>query len=42
MINKSNASTKEILDVIDYVKKEVYNKYKVKLEEEVRIIGEDN
>ncbi|EDS71894.1 UDP-N-acetylmuramate dehydrogenase [Anaerofustis stercorihominis DSM 17244] len=42
VINKSNASTKEILDVIDYVKKEVYNKYKVKLEEEVRIIGEDN
>lgn len=42
VINKSNASSKEILDVIDYVKKEVYNKYKVKLEEEVRIIGEDD
>lgn len=41
VVNKGNASAKEILEVIDYVKKAVYNEYKVKLEEEVRILGED-
>jgi len=41
VVNKNNAKTKDILDVIDYVKKEVYNKNKVILEEEVRIIGQD-
>lgn len=41
IINKDNASAKDILDLIDYVKKEVKNKYNVELTPEVRIIGED-
>lgn len=42
IVNKNKAKSKDILEVIDYVKKEVYNKYKIQLEEEVRIIGKDS
>lgn len=42
IVNKNKAKSKDILEVIDYVKNEVYNKYNVKLEEEVRIIGKDS
>ena len=38
---KGNASSKDILTIIDLVKTVVYNKYKVDLEPEVRIIGEE-
>jgi len=41
IINKGNASSKDILTIIDLVKTVVYNKYKVDLEPEVRIIGEE-
>lgn len=41
VINENNASTNDILAVIEHVKKEVFDKYHVRLEEEVRIIGKD-
>ncbi len=41
VINENNASTNDILAVIEHVKKEVFGKYHVRLEEEVRIIGKD-
>ena len=42
IVNKNKAKSRDILEVIDYVKKEVNNKYNVMLEEEVRIIGKDS
>ena len=42
IVNKNKAKSRDILEVIYYVKKEVYNKYNVMLEEEVRIIGKDS
>ncbi|HOD93857.1 MAG TPA: UDP-N-acetylmuramate dehydrogenase [Clostridia bacterium] len=41
IINKGNATSKDILSIIDLIKTVVYNKYKVDLEPEVRIIGEE-
>ncbi len=39
VINKGGATTKDILDLSAYVKKEVYDKFGVMLEEEVQFIG---
>jgi len=41
IINKGGATSKDILAIIDYIKSVVYNKYKVNLELEVKIIGEE-
>ncbi|AYF53623.1 UDP-N-acetylenolpyruvoylglucosamine reductase [Clostridium sp. K25] len=41
IINKGNASAKDILDLIELVKKTVNDKFKVTLNTEVRIVGED-
>lgn len=41
IINKGNAKAKDILQLIDIVKKTVKEKYNVELHPEVRIIGED-
>lgn len=41
IINKGNATAKDILDLIEYVQTTVMNKFGVKLETEVRIVGED-
>lgn len=41
VVNNGNASSKEILDLINYIQTEVYNKFKVHLETEVRIIGDE-
>ncbi|MCT4583536.1 MAG: UDP-N-acetylmuramate dehydrogenase [Peptostreptococcaceae bacterium] len=41
VVNKDNANAKDILTLIDIIKSAVYDKFKVKLEEEVRIIGKD-
>lgn len=38
VINKNNATSQDILDVIEYVKKTVYEKFGVNLETEVKII----
>lgn len=40
IVNKGNATAKEILDLIEYVQKVVYEKFGKKLETEVKIIGE--
>ncbi len=40
IINKGEASAADVLALIDYVKKTVYDKYGVILEPEVRLIGE--
>ncbi|AEB75113.1 UDP-N-acetylmuramate dehydrogenase [Clostridium botulinum] len=41
IINKGNASAKDILDLIELVKKTVNDKFQVALNTEVRIVGED-
>ncbi len=41
IINKSGANSKEILELIDIVRCKVYDVFKVKLELEVKIVGED-
>lgn len=40
IVNQENASTKDILDLIEYVKEKVYEKYKVKIELEIQVLGE--
>lgn len=40
IINRGNATSKDILDLINYVKITVYDKFNVNLEPEVKIIGE--
>lgn len=39
IINKNNATAKDILDLINYVKEKVYEKFNIMLEEEILIIG---
>lgn len=41
IINKENATAKDILELIEFVQKTVMCKFNVKLETEVKIIGED-
>jgi len=38
IINKKNATTKDIIDLIEYTKKKVFERFGVKIEEEVEII----
>ena len=38
IINKGNATSKDILDLIDYTKKKVFEKFGVQIEEEVEIL----
>ena len=40
IINKGNTTSKDIINLISHIQKTVYNKYRVKLETEVKIIGE--
>ena len=41
IINIDNARCRDVLDLIDVVKKTVYDKYGVELEREIKLIGED-
>ena len=41
VINKSNGTAKDVLDVIRHVQEEVKKKFGVELQTEVRILGED-
>ena len=41
IVNKGNAKAKDIIDLINYVKEKVYEKFGKEIHEEVRIIGED-
>lgn len=40
IVNDGGATAKDVIDLIKYVKDKVYEKYGVKIEEEIRIIGE--
>lgn len=40
IVNDSNATTKDIIELIDYVKETIYNKTGKKIELEIEIIGE--
>ncbi len=42
IINRGNATSRDILDLIEVVKAKVYEKFKVELHTEVRVIGEDS
>lgn len=39
IVNKGNATAKDVMDLINFVKEEVYRNFGVKLEEEVKIVG---
>ena len=41
IVNKGNATAKDIIDLINYVKEKVYEKFGKEIHEEVKIIGED-
>lgn len=41
IVNTGNATAKDVLDLIDYVKKTIYEKHSVKMETEVEIIGQN-
>lgn len=41
IINKGNASAKDILDLVEYIKKEIYNKFNKKIDLEIEVIGEE-
>lgn len=41
VINANNATSKDILNLIEYIQKEVYKKFNIKIEPEVQVVGED-
>lgn len=41
VVNSGNATSKDVLDLIKYIQDKVYENFNVKLETEVKIIGED-
>lgn len=41
IVNKGNATAKDVLELIKYIKKKVKEKFNVDIEEEIKIIGED-
>ena len=41
IINYNNAKAKVVFDLIKYVKEKVYEKYGIKIKEEIRIVGEE-
>ena len=41
IINKGNATAKDILELIEYVRNKVYEKYNKEIELEIEIIGEN-
>ena len=41
IVNKGNATAKNVLELIDIVKKKVYEKFNVNIELEIEVLGED-
>ena len=41
IINKQNATAKEVLELIEYIKKKVYKEFNKKIELEIEVLGED-
>ena len=40
IVNKGNATAKDVLNLIDYIKKVIFEKYNVNLELEIKVVGE--
>lgn len=40
IVNYNNATATDVINLIDYIKEKVYRKYGIKIEEEIKIIGE--
>ena len=41
IVNYNNATAKDVIDLIKYVKEKVYEKYGIKIEEEIKILGDE-
>ncbi len=41
IVNRRNATAEEVIKLMDYVQKEVFRKFKVKLSPEIKIVGEE-
>jgi UDP-N-acetylmuramate dehydrogenase len=41
IINRENATAKDVLDLVEYIKKEVYQRFNEKIELEVLVVGEE-
>lgn len=41
VINKGNATAKDVLELVEYIKKEVYKRFNKKIELEIEVIGEE-
>ena len=41
IVNKGNATAKDVLELIEYIKKRVYEEFNKKIELEIEIVGED-
>lgn len=41
VINSDNATAKDVIDLIKYIKEKVIEKYGIKIKEEIRIVGEE-
>ncbi len=41
VINSDNATAKDVIDLIKYIKEKVNEKYEIKIKEEIRIVGEE-
>ena len=41
VINSDNATAKDVIDLIKYIKEKVNEKYGIKIKEEIRIVGEE-
>lgn len=41
IINYQNATAQDVLDLIQYVKEKIYETYRIKIEEEIKIMGEE-
>ena len=41
IVNKGNATAKEFLELIEYIKNKVYEKFNVKIQLEIEVLGED-
>ena len=41
VVNKGNATAKDVLKLIEHIKKKVYDEFNKKIELEIEVIGED-
>ena len=41
IVNKGNATAKDVLKLIEHIKKKVYDEFNKKIELEIEVIGED-